>query len=99
VNSIDERVFIGVPGVITNLIKSVTREVLAGQPSHVAGQPWGAATTDSRPRVPFHCLLETFTAKETHGRLQSEASRPVAHWAHRSVAFARGLLVSGAHPG
>jgi hypothetical protein len=57
-------VFIRVLGAITDLIKSVIRQVLAGRPSHVAGQPWGAASTNSRPRVPFHHLLESITTKE-----------------------------------
>jgi hypothetical protein len=69
-------VFIGVPGAITDLIKSVICQVLADRPSHMAGQPSSAATTDSRPRVPFHCLLESVTTKETHGRLQSGVGRP-----------------------
>jgi hypothetical protein len=68
--------FIGVPGAITDLIKSIIGQVLAGQPSHMAGRPWGAASTDSRPQVPFHHLLERVTTKETHGRLQSAAGRP-----------------------
>jgi hypothetical protein len=67
---------IGVPGAITNLIKSVIRQVLAGRPSHVAGRPWVEASTDSRPQVLFHCLLESVTAKETHGSLQSGAGQP-----------------------
>jgi hypothetical protein len=62
-------VFIGVPGAITDLIKSVIRQVLVSQPSHMAGRPWGAASTDSRPRVTFHYLLKSLTTKETHGRL------------------------------
>jgi hypothetical protein len=33
------RVFIGVQGKITDLVKSVTRQVVAGQPSHVASRP------------------------------------------------------------
>jgi hypothetical protein len=68
-------VFIGVPGAITDLIKLVTCQVLAGHPSHVVCQPWSIVSTDSRPRVPFCHLLESITAKETHGRLQSGAGR------------------------
>jgi hypothetical protein len=82
---------LGVPGAITNLIKLVICQVLAGRHSHVAGQPWRAASIDSRPRVPFHCLLENVTTKETHGRLQSGSDRlgslagrpptgPTHHW-------------------
>jgi hypothetical protein len=64
-----QRVFIGVLGAITNLIKSVIHQVLTGRPS-------STASTDSRPRVPFHRLLERVTAKEAHRRLQSGASQP-----------------------
>jgi hypothetical protein len=74
-NSIGRGVFIGVPGAVTYLIKSVICQVLAGLPSHVAGQPSSAASTDSRPRVPFHHLLESVTIKETYGRLKSGAGR------------------------
>jgi hypothetical protein len=76
VNSIGKGVFIEVPGAITDLIKSETCQVLVGQPSHVAGQPWSAASTNSRSRVPFYRLLERITAKETHGRLQGGAGQP-----------------------
>jgi hypothetical protein len=69
-------VFIGVPKAVTDLIKSVIRQVLAGRPSHVAGRPSSAASIDFKPRVPFHRLLEKITAKETHWRLQSGAGRP-----------------------
>jgi hypothetical protein len=62
-------VFIGVPRAVTDLIKSIIHQVLAGRPS-------SAASTDSRPQVPFHHLLKSITAKETHGRLQSGAGRP-----------------------
>jgi hypothetical protein len=69
-------VFIGVPGAVTKLIKSVIHHVLAGRPSHVVGQPSSSASTDSWPLVPFHRLLESVTAKETPGRLQSGAGWP-----------------------
>jgi hypothetical protein len=42
-----EGVFIGVNGISTDLERSVWRQVVAGRPSHVAGQPGGAATTNS----------------------------------------------------
>jgi hypothetical protein len=76
VNSIGRELFIGVLGAIIDLIKSVICQVLAGRPSHVVGRPWGKASTDSRTQVPFHCLLESVTGNETHGRLQSGADRP-----------------------
>jgi hypothetical protein len=75
-NSIGKGVFIGVPGAITDLVKSVTCQVLAGWPSHVADRPWSVASTDSKPRVPFYRLLESVTTKESHGRLQSGVGRP-----------------------
>jgi hypothetical protein len=50
-------------------VKSVIHRVLAGRPSHIADWPSSAASTDSRPWVPFHRLLESITAKKTHGRL------------------------------
>jgi hypothetical protein len=67
--------FVGVQGV-TSLIKSVTGQVLAGWPSHVVGRPLSVSSTDFKPRVPFYWLLESVTAKESHGRLQSGADRP-----------------------
>jgi hypothetical protein len=75
-NSISRGVFIGVLGVVTDLIKSVICQVLAGQPSHVASQPSRVSSTDSRPQVPFHRILESVTAKKTHRGLQSGAGRP-----------------------
>jgi hypothetical protein len=38
-NSVGRRVFVRVPGVVTDLLKSIIRQVLAGQPSHVVGRP------------------------------------------------------------
>jgi hypothetical protein len=39
-------VFIGVQGGVTDLVNSVTQQVVAGRPSHVTGQPCGSASTD-----------------------------------------------------
>jgi hypothetical protein len=39
-------VFIRVQGGVTDLIKLVTRQVVADWPSHVAGRPCGSAATD-----------------------------------------------------
>jgi hypothetical protein len=39
-------VFIGVQGGATDMVKSVTHEVVASRPSHMAGQPCGLASTD-----------------------------------------------------
>jgi hypothetical protein len=78
---------IGVLGAVIDLIKSVIRQVLASRHSHVADRPSSAASTDARPQVPFHRLLESITTKETHGRLQSGARQL------GSLAFAHGLLM------
>jgi hypothetical protein len=39
-------VFIEVQGGVTDLVTSVTCQVVASQPSHVAGQPCGLASID-----------------------------------------------------
>jgi hypothetical protein len=39
-------VFIGVQGGVTDLVKSVTYQVVAGRPSHVVGWPWSFASTN-----------------------------------------------------
>jgi hypothetical protein len=44
-------VFIGVPGAVTNLIKSVIHQVLAGRPSHMAGHQ---ARPPPTPGLGFH---------------------------------------------
>jgi hypothetical protein len=75
-NSIGRGVLIGVLGGVADLIKSVTRQVLAGWPSHMAGRPWSSASADYQPRIPDYRLLENITAKASHGRLQSGAGRP-----------------------
>jgi hypothetical protein len=69
-------VFIGVLGAVADLTKLVICQVLADRPSHVVVRPSIVASTDSRPRVPFHRLFESVTTKETRGRLQSGAGRP-----------------------
>jgi hypothetical protein len=51
-NSIGKGVFIGVHGGVTNLIKSVTRQVLAGRPSHVASRPLSLASTNFKLQIP-----------------------------------------------
>jgi hypothetical protein len=55
-------VFIGVQGGVTDLVKSVTRQV-------VAGRPWSLASTDLQLGIPLYRLLESVTAKSTHERL------------------------------
>jgi hypothetical protein len=47
VNFHREGLFIGVNGTSTDLERSVWRQVVADQPSHMAGQPGEAASTDS----------------------------------------------------
>jgi hypothetical protein len=39
-------VFIGVQGGVADLVKSVTHQVVAGQPSHMASHACGSASTD-----------------------------------------------------
>jgi hypothetical protein len=64
------------------LIKSVTRQVLAGQPSHMAGRPLSPASTDFKLQIPYYRLLESVLVKQTHERLQSGAGQPATPWAH-----------------
>jgi hypothetical protein len=70
-------VFIGVQGGVTDLVKSVTHQVVDGRPSHVARRPQGLAFTDFWLRISCYRLLESVTVKPTHERLQSGAGRPV----------------------
>jgi hypothetical protein len=69
-------VFIGVQGGVTNLVKSVTHQVVAGRPSHMAGRPWSSASTNLQLGISFYHLLESVTAKPTHERLQGGAGQP-----------------------
>jgi hypothetical protein len=62
-------VFIGVQGGVTNLVKSITRQV-------VAGQPWSSASTDLQLGIPLYRLLESVTAKPTRERLQGGTGHP-----------------------
>jgi hypothetical protein len=55
------------------LIKSVTCQVLAGQPSHVVGRPPSPASTDFKLQIPCYRLLESVPMKQTRERLQSGA--------------------------
>jgi hypothetical protein len=68
-------VFIGVQGGVTDLVKLVTHEVVAGRPSYMAGRPRGLASTDFRLWIPCYHLLECVIMKPTHERLQSGADR------------------------
>jgi hypothetical protein len=58
------------------LVKSVARQVVAGQPSDVAGRPLSLASIDLQLGIPLYRLLESVTAKPTHKRLQGGAGRP-----------------------
>jgi hypothetical protein len=50
-------VFIGVQGGVTDLVKSVTGQVMAGRPSHVARRPCVSASTDFLHRLGLPLLL------------------------------------------
>jgi hypothetical protein len=58
------------------LIKSVTCQVLASQPSHVAGRSPSLASTNFELRIPCYGLLESVPVKQISERLQSGADRP-----------------------
>jgi hypothetical protein len=68
-------VFIGVQEGVTDLVKSVTRQVVADRPSHMAGWPQGLASTNFRLRIPYYRLLDSVTVKLTRERLQSGAGQ------------------------
>jgi hypothetical protein len=66
----------GVQGAVTDLAKLVTHQVVADQPSHVAGppshmasRPWSLASTDHQLGIPLYRLLESVTVKPTCERL------------------------------
>jgi hypothetical protein len=69
-------VFIGVQRGVTDFIKSVTHQVLADRPSHMAERPQSSASTDFQLRIPCYRLLESMLVKLTHEMLQSGADRP-----------------------
>jgi hypothetical protein len=64
-------IFIGVQGGVTDLAESVTRQVVANQPSHVAGRSRSSASTDLPLGIPLYYLLESVIVKPTCERLQS----------------------------
>jgi hypothetical protein len=61
---------------ITDLVKSVTHEVVSRRPSHVAGRPRGPASTDFWLWIPCYRLLDSVTEKPTRERPQSGAGWP-----------------------
>jgi hypothetical protein len=56
-------VFIGVQGGVTDLVKLVTRQVVVGRPSHMAGRAWAPSSTDFWLRIPCYHLFESVTVK------------------------------------
>jgi hypothetical protein len=62
-------VFIGVQGGVTDLIKSVTCQVLAGR-------PLSPTSTNFKLQNPCYHFLESVPVKQTHERLQSGVDRP-----------------------
>jgi hypothetical protein len=78
-NSISRGVFIGVQGGVTDLIKSVTPQVLASRPSHVVGQPPSLASTDFKLRIPYYCLLESMPVRGCKVGLTSQGVWPAIH--------------------
>jgi hypothetical protein len=94
-------VFIGVHGGVTDLVKLVTHQVVAGWPSHVAGRPCGSASTDflhhhGLPLLVLTHVHEVVGQTDTKpGRLAMGFCRPTTHWAHWSASFAHSLLVLG----
>jgi hypothetical protein len=57
------------------LVKSVTRQLVADQPSHVAGRPWSLASTNLQLGILLYRLLESVTVNPTHERLQGGVGR------------------------
>jgi hypothetical protein len=66
----------GVQGCVTDFVKSITHQVVAGWPRHVAGRPWSSASTNLQLGILLYRLLESVTVKPTCERLQGGASRP-----------------------
>jgi hypothetical protein len=59
------------------LVESVTRQLVAGRPSHKVGWPRGSASTNFHLWIPCYRLLESVTVKQTQERLQSGAVQPL----------------------
>jgi hypothetical protein len=66
----------GVQGGVIDLIKSLTRQVLAGRPSHMAGRLPCPASTDFQLWIPCYHLLESMLVKPIHERLKSGTDQP-----------------------
>jgi hypothetical protein len=69
-------VFIGVEGGVTDLVKSVTCQVVADQPRHVAHRPWSLASNDLQLGIPLYRFLEGVTEMPTREMLQGGAGHP-----------------------
>jgi hypothetical protein len=75
-------VFIGPWGSSTNLVEAVSRHVVAGQPSHVAGWPGGTTSTAFIHRIGLPLLMYTcvhLAAGRTNVKLGRPAPRPIRH--------------------
>jgi hypothetical protein len=71
-------VFIGVQGGVTDLVKLVTRQVVADRPSHVASWPWSSSSTDLQLGIPLYHLLESVIVMQpTRGCKVGLASDPL----------------------
>jgi hypothetical protein len=66
----------GVQGCVTDFVKSITHQVVAGWPRHVAGRPWSSASTNLQLGILLYCLLESVTMKPTRERQQGGVGRP-----------------------
>jgi hypothetical protein len=62
-------IFIRVQGGVTDLVKSVTHQVVADRPSHMTGQPQGPTSIEFRLYIPCYSLLDGVTVKPTRERL------------------------------
>jgi hypothetical protein len=67
--------FIGVQGGVTNLVKLVTHQMVAGWPSHMAEHPRAPASNDFQLQNSYYRLFESVTVKLTCERLQNGAAR------------------------
>jgi hypothetical protein len=69
-------VFIGVQVGVTDLVKLVTRQVVAGRPSHVADRTWSLASTDLQLGILLYHFLVSVTVKPISERLHGGDGRP-----------------------
>jgi hypothetical protein len=103
--STNRGVFIGVQRGVTDLVKLVTRQLVAGRLIHVTGHLCDLASTDF-----LHCLglplLVQIRVHEVVGQTDIKPGRPargfgrsVTPWVHWSVEFVHWLIMSGTFPG